>query len=904
MKKIISIALSLALILLVVPMAIYAEGATLTVGANGDYATIAEAVAAASAGDTVQLVDDIVERQFTISKALTIDTNGHTWTAYINTAENIKKANCATLSANVTIKNSQRTTQITADATPDIIAKSVKHNGVFVIGKSGITVTFDSVVVNSVNTDTNNYPCALYAGSQTATVNINNSYLTSTHYASIVTQKCALTLNAENSIFDGKVGTYVTRDADKGSNIYFKNCELLKTIGHVTSSNTTSATNGTASLPSLNITFEGCTGAGVYGAETNVKFVGTNAVDTVYADVVVAAGEGTTLYADSAYTTEVASGTITANTAIYSKGEGTDEEESSSEVVEPEEPSSEPEVPSESETESTTTTTTTTTTTVPTPSTPVESGTLTVGATLGQYKTIADAVAAANAGDTIKFVENVHEEELTISKAVTIDTNGFVWTAGTASSNTKRTCAYLKANVTITNSKRTSQVTANDSFDVEAYSTSRGGMFVIGANSVTVTFKNININSINPWENNQGCAVYSNGKTANVIIDNCYMSSIKYSAIVVQKSTLTLTATNSIFGGGVGSYVTCASDNGSTLNFKKCTFLKTIGQSSANVSTSATNGTTSLANLNITLEDCTGTGIYGPDANVKFVGTNAFTNVYAGVKVSCADGDAIYTDADYVNQLVSGTVLAENSAIYSKTLPTEFHIYIDGEKYATVDVGASYTLPVSEDNGLIAYTDGTTYYAENQVVTPEINMNLTSVSIGDVKMLQGASMKLNVATGLRFYTQIDIEKINALQEDGAVISMGTLIAPENLLNGEALTLDIPEDNRLNVSYEIGLERNLWFEEGNFKGMVGSIANIKESNMNRRFVGRGYVTVTLGDVTKTVYADYANDDISNNTRTVSFIANALKNDANNVDLYEEYKSIVDEIAAKYDVAKEF
>ena len=99
MKKILAIAISLALVLMLVPMAIMAEGNTLTVGATGDYATIAEAVAAASAGDTVQLVDDIVERQFTISKALTIDTNGHTWTAYINTAENIKKASILSMYA-------------------------------------------------------------------------------------------------------------------------------------------------------------------------------------------------------------------------------------------------------------------------------------------------------------------------------------------------------------------------------------------------------------------------------------------------------------------------------------------------------------------------------------------------------------------------------------------------------------------------------------------------------------------------------------------------------------------------------------------------------------------------------------------------------------------------------------
>ena len=182
MKKIISIALSLALVLILVPMAIYAENTTLTVGASGDYATIAEAVTAASAGDTIKLVEDIIETQVTISKAVTIDTNGYTWTAYINTAQNIKKANCALIKADVTIKNSQRTSQITTDAKFDIVAKTEKNKGVFIIEANNITVTFDGVAIQSVNTDTNNQPCAVYASGKTATVNINNSYMTSTHF--------------------------------------------------------------------------------------------------------------------------------------------------------------------------------------------------------------------------------------------------------------------------------------------------------------------------------------------------------------------------------------------------------------------------------------------------------------------------------------------------------------------------------------------------------------------------------------------------------------------------------------------------------------------------------------------------------------------------------------------------
>ncbi|MBQ5590078.1 MAG: hypothetical protein IIU65_00180, partial [Clostridia bacterium] len=763
MKKIISIALSLALVLLVVPMAIMAEGATLTVGANGDYATIAEAVKAASAGDTIKLVEDVQQdATITISKALTIDTNGFVWRIGATTADK-PKVDCANLSADVTIINSKRTTQVTKDDSFDILANPNKHSSAFIINSNDITVTFRNVAFNSTNAYPNNQAGAIISSGKTATVNIENCYMSSKKYAPIINRKSALTLTAENSIFGGDIGAYAIVDGDIGSVLYFKNCEFLNTIGSA-AQGATNVTSGTASLSSLNITLEDCTGTGIYGPDANVKFVGTNAFTNVYAGVVVSAGEGTTLYADSAYTTEVASGTITANTAIYSKGEGTDEEESSSEALEPEEPSSEPEVPSESES------TTTTTTTVPTPSTPVEPGTLTVGATLGQYKTIAEAVAAANDGDTIKLVENVTEVNITIAKAVTIDTNGFVWTGGTSS---KQNCASIKADgVTIKNSQRTTPVTADATPDVVANSANRQGVFAVDTSKITVNFENVVIKSTNAYVNNQGCAVYAYDKTITVNVKNCFFLSANYGAIVMNKVALTLNAEDSIFAGPQGTFVTVGSDKGSNISFKNCEFGSVVGYAAGNISSSATDGTADLSNRVITLEGCTGEGIYGPGSTAKFVGTNAFTTVYAGVKVSCADGDAIYTDADYVNQLVSGTVLEADSAIYSKTLPTEFHIYIDGEKYATVDVGASIALPVSQDKGLIAYTDGTTYYAENQVVTPEINMNLTSVSIGDVKMLQGASMKLNVATGLRFYTQIDIEKINALQEDGAVISMG------------------------------------------------------------------------------------------------------------------------------------
>ena len=44
-----------------------------------------------------------------------------------------------------------------------------------------------------------------------------------------------------------------------------------------------------------------------------------------------------------------------------------------------------------------------------------------------------------------------------------------------------------------------------------------------------------------------------------------------------------------------------------------------------------------------------------------------------------------------------------------------------------------------------------------------------------------------------------------------------------------------------------------------------------------FVGRGYVKVTLDDETVISYANYANNNIANNSRSLHKIANAFKQD---------------------------
>ena len=96
-----------------------------------------------------------------------------------------------------------------------------------------------------------------------------------------------------------------------------------------------------------------------------------------------------------------------------------------------------------------------------------------------------------------------------------------------------------------------------------------------------------------------------------------------------------------------------------------------------------------------------------------------------------------------------------------------------------------------------------------------------------------ASIRLNEVNGMRFYTTVDTEKLAAL---GTVTEMGTLIGPKNKI-GDYLTMDdATAENAVAVEY--GVDNDLW--EGN--EFVGSIVNVKDTNLNREFVARGYVKV--------------------------------------------------------------
>ncbi|MEE1003704.1 MAG: hypothetical protein U0L17_08215 [Acutalibacteraceae bacterium] len=220
----------------------------------------------------------------------------------------------------------------------------------------------------------------------------------------------------------------------------------------------------------------------------------------------------------------------------------------------------------------------------------------------------------------------------------------------------------------------------------------------------------------------------------------------------------------------------------------------------------------------------------------------------------------------------------------------EYSVTIDGENKGNF---SSYTFPESSAAGFIAYTDGTNYYAAGDTVIITEAKDFTTVAYGALKMEEGASIRLGAVNGMRFYTPINAAKIAELTGMGATVELGTLIAPKDLV-GEGLTFDLPKANYADVPFT----SKTYFTETGFKGVVGSIVGIKPTNTTREFVGRGYIKVTLGGVSATIYADYAGSDIANNARSIAAIAKAYQGSEEYATKDADLKAIVDAWAAEY------
>lgn len=310
----------------------------------------------------------------------------------------------------------------------------------------------------------------------------------------------------------------------------------------------------------------------------------------------------------------------------------------------------------------------------------------------------------------------------------------------------------------------------------------------------------------------------------------------------------------------------------------------------------------SVTNIDVgTFEHCTSLTSITIPYNVTSIGDYAFYGCSSLNNIYILNKDCkIYDLSDTINSC-SVIYGYENSTAYSyaakynrtfKILNNP--VIIDGQVNIYDNSTGNFELPEIKKNKGLIYFDGEKYYKAGDKISPDKGGNVKTVTY-ESEMEYGASARLNYNAGLRFYSKVDKDLINELKIMGFNIELGTLIAPKDLLDNEELSFDLKNDQYVDVKFD---SNEYYTGDSGFEGVVGSLVNIKEENLTREFIGRGYIKATLDGITKIIYSDYCKGEVENNSRSVAFIANQIKNDSSSSDFYNNHKEQIDKWAELY------
>lgn len=213
-----------------------------------------------------------------------------------------------------------------------------------------------------------------------------------------------------------------------------------------------------------------------------------------------------------------------------------------------------------------------------------------------------------------------------------------------------------------------------------------------------------------------------------------------------------------------------------------------------------------------------------------------------------------------------------------QTVPANNWIIFKATKPVTINAAASYSGNVYVDNvqfNAVAY-DANNVKTVNASQVVEWNVDgivSTNYSKGNVKLYvkdfykavsadeyfaefagivateDVASIRLTAPTGLRFATEIDLELLEALKAVAGNVTFGTLIAPLDNYTESELTFEALVEGDAAGCIRVKADDGKWFtvdKDDATTHFVGSIVNIKDTNLNRAFSGRGYVEITLAN----------------------------------------------------------
>ena len=247
------------------------------------------------------------------------------------------------------------------------------------------------------------------------------------------------------------------------------------------------------------------------------------------------------------------------------------------------------------------------------------------------------------------------------------------------------------------------------------------------------------------------------------------------------------------------------------------------------------------------------------------IGRVGFSEVADVTMTRCFNlGDLILTGGVQSNENGAGFYVGDMAGVIEYT----------GTKLTLVDCFGAGATPVgSADKAIWSNASKGTFTNTNYLANVSLNT------------LEGAAVRLNDPTGLRFDTEISNDLYSNLNNRLDVeFTMGTLIAPTNYVEAAGeFTMEALDALKEKQGFEFNTYKKVVFdtetygfleETPNTRVYSGAIANIYETNYDLSYSAIGYMTITIGTTTVTVYADYSETD---NARTVAYIGHLAYTD---------------------------
>lgn len=259
-------------------------------------------------------------------------------------------------------------------------------------------------------------------------------------------------------------------------------------------------------------------------------------------------------------------------------------------------------------------------------------------------------------------------------------------------------------------------------------------------------------------------------------------------------------------------------------------------------------------------------------------------------------------DCIYINQNLIDAKPGEEKVFRITLTNTSFLIRVVGEESeqytATVDgeeqpiTDGKIILPDENTNNKFGYYCNGKFYKSGEEVTVEGNMDFVSVADLNVKLTNGAAIRIDrgESGGIKFKSDVSINcGIKDKKDDilsSKYITTGTLITTSDILN----------DNDLNHSFtgtKIDVVNSGWYSKDNYD-FCASIVNIIPTNYVRKFVATSYVKVKYNDGDeKIVYSGDDSAGIKKVSRSIKYIAEIVRE--NNYDGFDTYKDIINSFA---------